>query len=87
MFFHFLLNFSFIFSFIAPTYIPAFVSSAADPTCFNNCTATYSDTYVCASNVCEDLSNPRETVTAGTQTTLSNIPCRFTTVVAHGCPL
>ena len=88
MLFHFFLNFSFVFSFIAAVYIPGIGSSTA-VACLNNCTATYSETYQCidpAGSFCEDLSNPRENVALGAQTTLSNIPCRFTTVVRNGCP-
>ena len=66
-----------------------FVSSTRDTNCNNNCTATYSETYQCINLidlVCQDLGNPRENVTLATESTLSNIPCRFATSIANGCP-
>ena len=56
-----------------------------DEVCYNNC-GTFKHTYICINiNGCEDLGNPRQNVTFGTNTTLSNIPCQFTTVVTTNC--
>ena len=86
MLFHFFLIF-FLFSVIASIYLAVPGSSTVD-NCINNCTATYSESFTCANladPICESLSNPRENVAAGSDTTLANIPCRFTTNLNTGC--
>ena len=83
MLFHFFLYFYFIFFVIASYNL---ISSTKDANCENNCTGTYNENYICLSAICEDLSNPRENVTAAAPSTLSNIPCRFANSVNTGCP-
>ena len=53
--------------------------------CYNNC-GTFNHTYICINiNGCEDLGNPRQYVTFGANTTLSNIPCQFTGAITTNC--
>ena len=56
-----------------------------DEACYNNC-GTFNHTYMCIDiNGCEDLGNPRQYVTFGTNTTFSSIPCQFTAAVTTNC--